>query len=353
MSRHLWHGYKFYLNIGRIQYRLPLPHHRFRSHTTMKEPPKPEGSKSQKPKNTGDTGRIQRRAIAKSTLEIIEAGSYTTGGIKYDIRPQLKVMVSGTRYYAADSLLSLWSQPTSTSNSVRERAMEISIVEISTLQGASLLTSTPYISPEETRRKVGVLNFASAKNPGGGFQSGAQAQEESIARSSTLYPSLISSAGEKFYEPHNKDPKGGYYSHAMILSPDVTVFRTDSGELIKPVQIDVVTSAAVNAGVARRTLNGQVAGEAEEVRIGKVMKERMARILFLFEKRGIRDLVLGSFGTGVFKNKVSLVAAIWAELLVAPGARFKNSFDRVAFAILGHPTFVEFKDSFEERQATK
>ena len=197
-----------------------------------------------------------------------------------------------------------------------------------------------------------MLNFASAKNPGGGFQSGAQAQEESIARSSTLYPSLIST-GEKFYAPHKKDPKGGYYSHAMIFTPNVTVFRTDSGKLIDPIQIDVVTSAAVNAGVARRTLNGQVAGEAEEVKIGKVMKERMGRILFLFEKHGIKDLVLGSFGTGVFQNKVSLVAAIWAELLVAPGARFSNSFDRVVFGIIGHPTFVEFKDSFEERRGTK
>ena len=83
------------------------------------------------------------------------------------------------------------------------------------------------------------------------------------------------------------------------------------------------------------------------------MKERMGRILFLFEKHGVKDLILGSFGTGVFQNKVSLVAAIWAELLVAPGARFANSFDRVVFAILGHPTFVEFKDAFEERQAAE
>jgi len=332
---------------------LSLLHHRFLSHTTMKDTSKPGGSKTLKPKGSDGTGRNDRRDIAKATLAVIEAGHYTAGGVKHDIRSQLNAMVSGTRYYASDSLLSLWPQPTSTGNFARERRTEISIVEISTLQGASLLASTPYTSPEETRRKVGVLNFASAKKPGGGFQSGAQAQEESIARSSTLYPSLTCTTGEKFYGPHNKDPKGGYYSHAMIFSPDVTVFRTDSGELIEPIRIDVVTSAAVNAGVARRTLNGQVAGEAEEVKIGKVMKERMGRILFLFEKHGIKDLVLGSFGTGVFQNKVSLIAAIWAELLTAPGARFVNSFDRVVFAILGSPTFVEFRDAFEERQTAK
>ena len=319
----------------------------------MKDTSKPKESTTYKPEGSGDPGRNERRAIATSTLEIIEAGYYKVNGVKHDIRPHMDAMLSGTHYYAPDSLLSLWPQPTSASNTARDRATEISIIEISTLEGASLLSSTQYKSPEEARRRVGVLNFASAKNPGGGFQSGAQAQEESIARSSTLYSSLICSTGEKFYGPHKKDPKGGYYSHAMTFSPDVTVFRTDAGKLIEPYQINVVTSAAVNAGVARRTLNGQVAGEAEEVKIGKAMKERMGRILFLFEKYGIKDLVLGSFGTGVFQNKVSLVAAIWAELLVAPDARFANSFDRVVFAILGPPTFAEFKDAFEERQATK
>lgn len=313
----------------------------------------PEELKPSKPQGMGDAGRNGRRALAESTLKIIEAGRYGVGDVKYDLRPRLDAMMSGTRFYAADSLLSLWQQPTPVGNSTRDRATEISIVEISTLGGASILSSTPYVSPEEPRRRVGVLSFASAKNPGGGFRNGAQAQEESIARSSTLYPSLISSTGGKFYGPHKKDPKGGYYSHAMIFSPDVTVFRTDSGELIAPIEIDVVTSAAVNAGVARRTLHGQVAGEAEEVKIGRVMKERMGRVLFLFERHGIKDLVLGSFGTGVFQNKVSLVAAIWAELLTAPGARFANSFDRVTFAILGSSTFEEFKDSFEERQATR
>ncbi|HBR75644.1 MAG TPA: TIGR02452 family protein, partial [Cyanobacteria bacterium UBA11159] len=39
-------------------------------------------------------------------------------------------------------------------------------------------------------KKIGVLNFASAKNPGGGFLRGTQAQEESLARSSALYKSL-------------------------------------------------------------------------------------------------------------------------------------------------------------------
>ena len=38
---------------------------------------------------------------------------------------------------------------------------------------------------------LGVLNFASAKNPGGGFLNGAMAQEESLAASGGLYPTLL------------------------------------------------------------------------------------------------------------------------------------------------------------------
>jgi uncharacterized protein (TIGR02452 family) len=347
MFRPLWRGHKSSLNIGNAQNILSLRRHRFRPLMDISTPIQP------KPRDPRDTGRDELRAIAKATIEILEAGHYTAEGVKYDLRPQLGAMISGTRYYTPDCDLSDWSQPTPTNTSARSRPTGIEIVEISTLGAADHLCSTPYTSPEETRRRVGVLNFACAKHPGGGFRSGARAQEESIARSSTLYSSLITPTAENFYNLHKKDPEGGYYSHAMVFSPDVTVFRTDDGELVAPTQIEVVTSPAVNARVVRQAVKGRDAREAEEVKIGNVMKERMGRILFLFEKHGIKDIVLGSFGTGAFQNKISLIAAIWAELLAAPGARFANSFDRVVFAILGHQTVVEFKDTFEERQGRK
>ncbi len=47
---------------------------------------------------------------------------------------------------------------------------------------------------------VAALNFASARNPGGGFLNGSQAQEESLARSSALHASLLSKF--EFYERH-------------------------------------------------------------------------------------------------------------------------------------------------------
>eukprot|EP01083_Nonionella_stella_P293216 997117_1 len=51
-----------------------------------------------------------------------------------------------------------------------------------------------------------MLNFSSAKNPGGGWDNGALAQEESIARSSTLIPTLKKYQSE-FYYYHRTEKK--------------------------------------------------------------------------------------------------------------------------------------------------
>jgi uncharacterized protein (TIGR02452 family) len=82
--------------------------------------------------------------------------------------------------------------------------------------------------------------------------------------------------------------------------------------------------------------------------LDKAMKERMGRVLYLFEKQGVRNLVLGSFGTGVFRNRVELVAGVWKELLVGENARFRFSFDRVEFSVLGHSTYMTFKETFTD-----
>ncbi|KAH9888395.1 hypothetical protein C8Q73DRAFT_182767 [Cubamyces lactineus] len=296
--------------------------------------------------------RARLKEIAQASLDAIDEGFYTLGDQKYDLRVPTAVSKQQTQYFAPDSLLSTWSN-NSNPRAVRSDTTNFSVLEASTLHGARLLHyALRPDDPNEPSPRIGILNFASAKKPGGGFLTGAQAQEESIARSSTLYPTLMTRIAQAFYTLHNRDPKGGYYSHAMIYSPGVTVFRNDAGDWVEPLQVDVLTSPAVNAGVVRNTLHGRVAGAAVEDKIEQVMRERMARVLFLFESKGVKSVVLGSFGTGVFKNNVKTIATIWADLLVGDNARFKDSFDHVVFAILGNDTYDTFRTVFESRGVT-
>lgn len=281
--------------------------------------------------------RSKLRKIAEETLKAIDEG-FVLNGISYELEAKALGSAKRTTYYAPDSLLSTWS--TAQANP-RPVPTACSVLEISTLEAARLLVTTA-----TDNDKIGILNFASAKHPGGGFLNGAQAQEESIARSSTLYPTLMTSTAQPFYALHKKDSKDGYYSHAMIYSPGIVAFRDNDGGWEEPIEVDVVTSPAVNAGVVRKSLMGKLAVKGTEEKIVRVMKERMARVLFLFEQQGAKHIVLGSFGTGVFQNNVKDVGKIWAELLTAPGARFATSFTRVVFGILGKKTFDEFKEAF-------
>ncbi|KAH7909357.1 hypothetical protein BJ138DRAFT_1155472 [Hygrophoropsis aurantiaca] len=290
------------------------------------------------------------RKIAETTLKAIKDGIITVAGISHDLAAKITFSNNNTCYYAADSVLSTWSNTSFPPRAIQSNT-EISVLEISTLDGARSLSNT--LSSRSTSfGRIALLNFASATNPGGGFQNGAKAQEESIARSSTLYPSLMTDTAQQFYKLHENDRKRGFYHHVMVYTPAVVVFRDDAGGWIEPYEVDVITSAAVNAGDVRKKVMAarSSASRAEtEKKIEEVMRERMARILFLFEHQGAKNIVLGSFGTGVFQNSVELVAKIWADLLTADNARFKRSFDRVVFAILGKDTFDTFKQVFEKR----
>lgn len=289
--------------------------------------------------------RDSLKNIAVATLKAIEVGSITG---HLDLAAKVRFSNHNTRYYPHDDLASSrWTLDVPTLSPTKT---EISILEISTLDAARSLCDT--LSGLTSSGRIAVLNFASATHPGGGFLSGAQAQEESIARSSTLYPSLMTDTAQQFYKLHLRDRRGGFYHHAMIYTPSVVIFRNDVGDWVTPFEVDILTCAAVNASDVRNR-NGRHADRAKlESTIEATMKERMGRILLLMERQGAKNLVLGSFGTGEFQNSVKMVARIWADLLASKGARYRSSFDRVAFAILGTSTFTTFKQTFENPNST-
>ena len=188
---------------------------------------------------------------------------------------------------------------------------------------------------------VAALNFASAKNPGGGFLNGSQAQEESLARSSALHSSLLQAW--EFYERHRASPSL-LYSDAMIWSPDCPIFRDDDGTLLdEPQLVSFITSPAPNAGAIADNR------PAELVHIPEAFRRRSEYLLALAASKGYRRLVLGAWGCGVFRNDPEVVAAAFLEHL-REGA-WSGRFERVVFSVYDSSPSSETLLAFERAMA--
>jgi uncharacterized protein (TIGR02452 family) len=260
------------------------------------------------------SNRARKAEIARETLAILEAGGYTTAeGRRVDLAEDLHRAVAATSLYRPDDFP---RHPAPTSDSPR-RDSTIEVTEETTLQAAARLADEYGIEPM-------CLNFASAKNPGGGFLNGAQAQEESLARSSGLYSCLMVAPG--YYE-HHRAHRTPLYSDHMIFSPGVPVFHDDDGRLLdSPYRAAFLTSPAVNAGVLSR--DHPDPGPL----IASTMRARLAKVLWLAHRHGQTHLVLGAWGCGVFGNGSEVIAGLFREAL-APGGLFAGVFPHVVFAI--------------------
>jgi uncharacterized protein (TIGR02452 family) len=171
---------------------------------------------------------------------------------------------------------------------------------------------------------LGCLNFASAKRPGGGFLGGAQAQEESLARASALYPCLQT---QPEYYARNKALGSAVYLDIVLYSPLVPFFRDDNGGwLDAPVLASVITAAAPNVSALKEARKY----DPDDVAI--VLENRSELVLALAAHHKIDRLVLGAWGAGVFGNDPAQVARIFAKLLRGP---FAGAFAEVVFAVLG------------------
>ncbi|GAA3775374.1 TIGR02452 family protein [Streptomyces chiangmaiensis] len=249
------------------------------------------------------------RGIAQQTEAIVAAGAYrTSGGRTVTIAAAVDAARSGTRMFGPDPVRTPQAAPVTT---VFEVTGESSLEAARRLVGRS-------------GDSVAVLNFASARNPGGGFLNGAQAQEEALCRSSALYSCLREV--KEFYDHHraHRDP---FYTDRVIHSPGVPVFRDDRGRLLdEPYSAGFLTAAAPNAGVVLRRAPER-AGE-----LPRALAARAERVLETAVACGYRRLVLGAWGCGVFRNDPAQVAGAFRELLV--GGRFEGYFGEVVFAVL-------------------
>lgn len=257
--------------------------------------------------------REERVKIAQRTVEITENGFYfAPSGRMVTIGELQKRAVAESRLYRPDDFSNL---------PLPSPVFERTVVE---LTGETTLAAASRLVGESPGDDVLCLNFASARSPGGGFLSGAQAQEESLARSSGLY--LCIAQMTEMYE-FNRANSSLLYSDYMIHSSRVPVFCDDEGNLLEmPYTASFITAPAPNAGaVASNQQNNSKL-------VVPTLRERARKVLLVAAAQGHATLVLGAWGCGVFRNDPRTVADIFSELL-AGGGEFEGVFERVVFAV--------------------
>ncbi|MEU4264402.1 TIGR02452 family protein [Streptomyces sp. NPDC025273] len=251
------------------------------------------------------------RGIARETEAIVEAGHYRTpDGREVTIERALTAALSGTRLYGPE--------PVPVAVPDTDRTPVVEVTGEGSLEAARRMTGA-------SAAEVAVLNYASARNPGGGYLNGAQAQEEALCRGSALYATLLRAPE---YYAHHRAERSAFYTDRVIHSPGVPVFRDDRGRLLDaPFTAGFLTSPAPNAGVIRRQ-------EPDRAHlIPAALASRAERVLEVAAVCGYRRLVLGAWGCGVFQNDPAEVAGAFRALL-ADGGRFAGHFEQIVFGIL-------------------
>jgi uncharacterized protein (TIGR02452 family) len=251
-----------------------------------------------------------RLEIANKTIEIIESGIFNLENKKINLKDKIQESTINTFTISPDDFVKIKN------NQIIENDFGVDIVvkNCSTIQA---------ILEEKDDLKIGVLNFASAKNPGGGFLGGASAQEESLARSSSLYKSLTKDIS--MYN-HNKNQSTFLYSDYMIYSPNVLFWFDDEGNCLENLLVaDVITAPAPNKGAMLQH------NRKEELnKIDLIFKNRIDNVLAIANQQKIDCLILGAWGCGVFRNEPKNVAEYFCDVIKS---KYGKAFKKIVFAI--------------------
>lgn len=329
--------------------------------------------------------RASNRALAEENGRLTKRG-YDINGVHVDLPGMVAKSKRSTRSYTeADTERILAQQKAmspGTVQTVYEVSAESSMAAAQRLAGVPSSSASTGSSANQSGSadRICVLNFASARHVGGGYLTGAKAQEEDVCRVSGLYSSLL--CAPDFYAAHKPRSSDLRYSHRMVYSGNVPVFRdaaratsgasaaTGSGAsaesssdgpqtgeassssatstpnvadssrstrsnatptaagnhlLPKPYVVDILTSPAPNATALR-----QNSKTSSTFNLEPVLRERAGRILALALEHGADTIVLGAWGCGVFGNDLGLVLGVFQAWLEG---ELRGRFGKVIWAM--------------------
>ena len=197
-----------------------------------------------------------------------------------------------------------------------------------------------------------VLNFASATNPGGGVDKGANAQEECLCRCSTLYPCLsIDGIKNVFYAPHRANGTA-LHNDDIIYTPKVKIIKSDNyNNLFSYKDVNVITCAAPNLRETPANAYNHENGEGVKVsneELQKLHESRALKILSCAAFHMNDTVILGAFGCGAFKNPPEIVASAYKKVI---DENFTHTFKHIEFAVYcgrDDTNYQVFKSVFED-----
>lgn len=196
-----------------------------------------------------------------------------------------------------------------------------------------------------------VLNLASAGRPGGGYDLGLGAQEESLCQSSNLSLSLYQFGDPRRLKcvrdsgvPHREIGYPLDTNFGGVYTPDVTFFRNNKCKYFtikdEPFRCDVITVAALsfngrNDFARAMELMYKAADGGFTPAGAEVMRNKIRTIFRMGVEHGKDALVLGAFGCGAYRLPPDAVAELFRQVMDEP--EFAGKFRLLVFAILERP----------------
>jgi uncharacterized protein (TIGR02452 family) len=174
---------------------------------------------------------------------------------------------------------------------------------------------------------VGVLVFCSAKRVGGGWRSGAFAQEEAVASCSTW--GLDCFAPEFHQAPH-----ADFFYSDQVLTLSGSILASSPGVWIDPPEPVFFAGFAAPNMKALRESGEAPSSREQSARTLEALTKRCKKTLGAFAEAGCSAVVLGAIGCGVFEIDPDLAAHAWSEALKTHG----GSFAWVDFALSRQPS---------------
>lgn len=154
--------------------------------------------------------------------------------------------------------------------------------------------------------KICILNYASYRNPGGGFLKGMQTQEESLCHESNLYLVLLAFKNS-YYAWNRENMNHSLYLNRALYSPDI-VFERDGVQK----KADVLTCAAPNWDAA------SIYNNVTEEENRQAVFDRLAFISSILTDNDVNTFIAGAWGCGVFGQDPKMMANAMVDSILAP-----------------------------------